>query len=170
MAMARLILASIAAMLASTAPAPAGTLCAGIRAVVADAENGFDDLRGDRTDQKQSTVEPFYTIDYYAARGWPQGALTCYIERRDEPTRDGRRYPNYYCEYPMHGTDKAAALRKVADRIASCVKGAGRPTGAALNKNGGMLSWDTKNANVHFSAFAGASNPNLRVLIQADNR
>jgi len=160
--------AAIATILGCLQTAGADPFCIGIRAVVADARNAFDDLRGEQTDQKRSTVEPYYTIDYFAARGWPEGAQTCYIERRDEPTRDGHRFPNYYCEYPVKAGTKAKALRRLAGRIAACVKGASKPVADDPDNIGGMLSWHERD--VHFSAFAGPSSPNIRVLIQANDR
>lgn len=165
----KVLSAVLMAAMAMVQAVHADKFCTGIRAVVADARTGFDGLRGERTEQRKSSVEPFYVVDYYAARGWPDGALTCYIERRHDLTRDGHRFPNYYCEYPVRGKDKQKALRKLTGRIAACVKGAESPAESGLNGDGGMLTWNTKQQDIHFSAFAGPSSPNIRVLIQAEN-
>ncbi|HUO98159.1 MAG TPA: hypothetical protein VMU01_05800 [Rhizomicrobium sp.] len=144
--------------------------CKQYRAIVADARNGFSGFRGKRIKQEKATVAPFGTIDFYAATGWPDGALNCHIEMRDEATEDGHQYPNYYCEFPMLAADKGKALRRLADRIAACTPGVSRPSGTGLDKEGGMLTWHSKNYDVHYSGFAGPSNANLRILVQAEKR
>lgn len=144
--------------------------CKQYRAVVADASNSFASFRGDRTKREKSPVEPHDLIDFYGATNWPDGALSCHIEMRDEATDDGHRYPNYYCEFPTLNANKGKALRSMANRVASCIRGASRPSGPALDAQGGMLTWHTKNYDVHFSAFAGPSNPNIRILVQAEKR
>ncbi len=144
--------------------------CKQYRALVADAPNGFSAFKGDRTKREKSPVEPHDLIDYYEASNWPDGALACHLEMRDEETDDGHRYPNYYCEFPLVGADKGRALRRMAERVAACVKGVSRPSGPGVDKTGGMLTWHTKDYAAHFSAFAGPSNPNIRILVQAEKR
>lgn len=144
--------------------------CKQYKAIVTDAANGFEGFRGERTKRQKATVPPFGTIDFYAAKSWPDGALNCHIEMRDEATEDGHQYPNYYCEFPMLASDKGKALKKLATRIAACTPGASKPAGPGLDAQGGMLAWHSKNSDVHFSGFAGPSNPNVRILVQAEHR
>jgi hypothetical protein len=158
-------------VLACTAQAAARRdFCEQYRAIAADAPNGFSLFRGDQFGEKPFPVAPYGQINYYVAKGWPEGALACHIEMRDEETDDGHRFPNYYCEFPTLASDKGKALRTLAGRIASCLKGSSRPAGNGLDRNGGMLSWHSKDYDVHYSGFAGPSNPNIRILIQAERK
>ena len=161
---------AVASLASSALAADESDFCKQYRAIAADAPHGFASFRGEQTKQEKSTVEPYDLINTYSATGWPDGALNCHIEMRDEPTSDGHRYPNYYCEFAMLAADKGKALRRMASRIAACVRGASRPSGPGLEKEGGMLTWHARDRGVHYSAFAGPSNPNIRILIQSERR
>ena len=132
--------ATLALMLAAPAAAADDKFCAQIQAIAADASNGFVALRGERTQQEQraaTATDPAVTIDHFAANGTPDGATGCEISENAPPHS---RYPVYSCRFPFTGTDKGAATRKFATRVAACLPGFSKPIGPGLNKDGGVLT------------------------------
>jgi hypothetical protein len=144
----------------------ADNFCKQLNAIVADAPNGFDNFRGALTKQEASTVDtPPVMEDYYAANNPPDGAVSCAIQRQDVAESDGRRIPNYTCEFPNTGKNKNAGARTLANRAAACLGNVSRPSGMT-----GYVSFHTNDYAVSFTALSGGNSPNVVFMIQSDRR
>lgn len=157
----------------SAAAAESDKFCAQILAISTDAANGFVALRGQQTRQEKqaaTSTDPENILDHYAASGMPEGAITCEITANDSADARGRHYPIYRCEFPIVGKDKGAALRKLANRAASCLPGFSRPIGPGLDKNGGMLTAHASDYSISLFSISGPNSPTMEVWIKSDRK
>jgi hypothetical protein len=157
----------------SAAAAESDKFCAQIQAIVADASNGFAALQGQRTKQEKreaTSTDPAITIDHFAASGTPEAATACEITANESANSYGRRYPGYSCEFPIAGTDKGAATRKLANRVAACLPGFSRPIGPGLNKNGGLLTAHANDYSVDYSILSGPATATVGLAIRSSRK
>jgi hypothetical protein len=150
----------------SAQAAASDKFCAQIQAIVADAPNSFAAFRGQLTRQETSQVPPPTTIDHYAASGAPEGTTACEITTRHTATDAGRYLPNYTCEFPISGTNKGAATRSLANRVAACLPGISRPMGPGLSKDSGMLSAHSSDYSLSYFFLAGPASQTITFSIQ----
>ena len=168
-------LAAMTALFALLAPLRAEAagndpFCAQIQAIVADAPSGFASFQGELTKKEASTVDsPAVMMDHYAASGAPAGALSCEIVIQ-EATSNGQHYPNYSCEFPIAGTNKGAAVRKLATQVAACLPGTSRPAGPGLDKDSGMLDAHSSDYSVSYSFLAGPARPTMSFSVQSERK
>lgn len=128
-------------------PALAGDFCTEMKAVVADAPNGFSAFRGTlqstQTTKLPDPSEEYGTIDivteYYSASGWPDGAQSCRIEVPQEDASEKRRYAYYTCAFPVTGTDVGAATSQFASRVGACLGDFRNPVIGKSDRTGAML-------------------------------
>jgi hypothetical protein len=152
-------------------PAMADPFCDPLKAVAADAPNGFANFQGGLTKKEASNVEPPAMIDYYAvAGGQPDGAADCDIEIQEHATADGLHFPNYACRFPIRGKDKGAATRQLANRAAACLVGVSKPIGPGLDKEGGMLTMHAKDYSVSYSVISGPATDFIDFAIQSERK
>ncbi len=157
----------------SAAAAETGKFCAQIRAIFADASNGFVALRGQQTRQEKqeaTSTDPANIVDHYAASGTPEGATACEITTNDSANSQGRRHPIYRCEFPITGKDKGAAIRKLANRAAACLPGFSRPMGPGLNKDGGTLSAHASDYSVDLFLISGPASSTIGLWIGSNRK
>jgi hypothetical protein len=165
------VAAALAISVAGGAQAAASDkFCAQIQAIVADAPNSFAAFKGQRTRQETSQVQPPVSVDYYAASGAPEGAVACEISARTAATSNGQHYPNYSCKFPIAGTNKGAAARSLANRVAACLAGVSRPMGPGLDKNGGMLTAHSSDYAVSYLFLSGPASPTVMFSIQSGRK
>ncbi|MBU6297173.1 MAG: hypothetical protein KGJ79_04635 [Alphaproteobacteria bacterium] len=147
-----------------TGPAAADNFCRQLKAVVADAPNGFASFRGafsrTRTEPNIPGFDdiddtPDIVLDIYVAKGWPDGALSCEIQTEESTPPGKLLYPGYKCEFPIQGTDKGAATRELALRAGNCVGNVNNATVTGLYPNGGMLNFDSKDGTVSYLLSSG---------------
>ena len=160
----------VASLAVLAAPAvAAGNLCTQMKAIAADAPNAFSNLRGAHTKQEASNeVQPPATIDYYEANGSPDGATTCDIEVQTTAGDTGRPVTDYACDFPIAGKNKGAATRKLATRIAACLGNVTHPIGEGVNADGGMVSFQSKDYTIDYTAMSGPAKPTIRLLVQGN--
>lgn len=167
--------AAVTAALALFAPlnaeaAGSDPFCTQLQAIVADAPNGFAKFQGALTKKEASTVDsPAVMMDYFAASGAPAGAVSCDIEMQ-ETTSTGNHYPNYACEFPIVGSNKGAAVRKLANQVAACLPGISRPIGPGLDKDSGMLDAHSSDYSVSYQFLAGPAKPTMSFSIQSERK
>ncbi len=166
-------LASAAMMAASlvwfASPAMAAdNFCTQLKAIAADAPNGFSTLRGAQTKQEASAAAPYGMVDYYAVSSSLDGASSCDIEIQETATSDGLHYPNYACEFPITGKNKGTATRKLANRVAACLGNVSRPAGPGLDADGGMLLFHSTDYSVSYSTISGPFRPTISFSIQSE--
>jgi hypothetical protein len=152
----------------SAAAAETDKFCAQIRAIAADAANGFVTLRGPQTRQEKqaaTSTDPANIVDHFAASGTPEGATECEITANDSDNSQGRRHPIYRCQFPIAGKDKGAALRKLANRAAACLPGFSRPIGPGLNKDGGTLSAHSNDYSLDLFSISGPASATMELWI-----
>jgi hypothetical protein len=157
----------------SAAAAESDKFCAQIQAIVTDAANGFAALQGQRTKQEKreaTSTDPAITIDHFAANGTPDGATGCEITANESPSSNGQRYPGYSCSFPLAGTDKGAATRKLATRVAACLPGFSRPIGPGLNKDGGLLTAHAGDYSVNYSVLSGPASATVGLSIRSSRK
>ncbi len=171
------IVALAAALAISTAwsagAAESDKFCVQIRAIAADAANGFVALRGQQTRQETqaaTSTDPANIVDHYAASGAPEGATTCEITANDSANAQGRHHPIYRCEFPIAGKDKGAAIRKLANRAAACLPGFSRPMGPGLNKDGGTLSAHASDYSIDLFLIAGPASSTIALWIGSNRK
>jgi tetratricopeptide (TPR) repeat protein len=146
--------------------AASDNFCAQIQAIVADAPNSFTAFRGQLTRQETSQVPPPTTVDHYAASGAPGGTTACEITARHTATDTGRYLPNYTCEFPISGTNKGAATRSLASRVAACLPGISRPMGPGLSKDSGMLTAHSSDYSLSYLFLSGPASQTTTFSIQ----
>jgi hypothetical protein len=144
----------------SAEAAQSDKFCEQIQAIVADAPNSFAAFQGQLA--KQVTFEGV-KIDHYAASGAPEGATACEIVAQELADR---RYPNYSCEFPIAGTNKGAATKNLASRVAACLPGISRPIGPGLSKDSGMLTAHSSDYSLSYSFLSGPAKPTVSFSIQ----
>jgi hypothetical protein len=165
--------ATFALVLAAPAAAADEKFCTQIQAIVADASNGFAALQGQRTKQEKlaaTSTDPAITVDHYTAGGTPDGATACEIRANESADSSGRRYPGYSCDFPLAGTDKGAATRKLATRVAACLPGFSRPIGPGLNKDGGLLTAHANDWSVNYSVLSGPATATVGLAIRSSRK
>jgi hypothetical protein len=150
----------------SAQAAASDKFCAQIQAIVADAPNSFAAFRGQLTRQETSQVPPPTTIDHYAASGGPEGATECELTARHTATDSGQYLPNYTCKFPISGTNKGAATRSLANRVAACLPGISRPMGPGLSKDSGMLDAHSSDYALSYFFLAGPNSQAITFSIQ----
>jgi hypothetical protein len=171
-------LVAVAAALAisaswSAAAAESDTFCAQIRAIAADAANGFVALRGQQASQEKqaaTSTDPANIVDHYAASGTPEGATACEITANDAANAQGQHHPIYRCQFPIAGKDKGAAIRKLANRAAACLPGFSRPIGPGLNKDGGTLSAHASDYAVGLFLISGPASSTIGLWIESNRK
>ena len=144
--------------------------CTSLKAVVADAPNGFAGFRGDLTRKEQSTIDIPTTYDHYAVSKTLDGAASCEIRMQEEATSSGGHLPNYGCDFPIKGADKGAAARQIANRVAACIAGTSRPSGFDVKKDGGMVTMHDKDYALSYMALSGPANNLVSLSIQASRK
>jgi len=154
----------------STAAFAAGdaAFCEEVKTIAGDAAHAFSMVQGDKTSQEASTVDPSVIVDHYSVKASLDGATSCEMTVQETATSDGRHFPNYSCYFPITGSDKGAATRKLANRVAACLPGISHPSGPGLKKDGGMLTAHSADYDVSYSFISGSAQNRVVFSIQSD--
>ena len=120
--------------------------------------------------QEATSIDPLVIVDHYAAGGALEGATACEITAHESVDSHGRRYPGYSCDFPIAGTDKGAATRKLASRVAACLPGFSRPIGPGLAKDSGMLTAHASDYSVSYSVLSGPASATVWLSIRSGRK
>jgi hypothetical protein len=164
------IFAAIAAPVAGAQAAGSDQFCTQLKAVVADAPNGFASLQGSKTRQEPSSTDAGIIFDHYAVSSALDGAASCEMTAQEAATSDGKHFPNYSCDFPITGSDKGAATKKLAGRVTACLPGVSHPSGPGLRKDGGMLTAHSADYTVSYSFISGPAHSNISFSIQSGTK
>ena len=161
---------TIAASIAAAQAASTDQFCKQLKAVVAEAPNGFASLQGQKTSQEASQTDPGTSFDHYAVSATLDGATSCDMMLEQPASSDGKHFPNYTCAFQITGGDKGVATRKLATRVAACLPGISHPSGPGLDKDGGMLTAHSADYSVGYSFISGPASTTIKFSIQSDTK
>lgn len=150
--------------------------CRGLKAIVADAPNGFASFRGGfRGSDKQTLPDlgdgegDLTTITYhYAASGWPEGASFCEIMQQKFDQPDAQlSYPVYQCQFPIQGDDKGAATKELTLRAGNCLGIVGTAEMIInVDKNGGMYHFNSNDKTIGYQLSSDRSSSTITFMVQ----
>jgi hypothetical protein len=154
--LAALMLATVCLAAAPACARRVQGFCTDLKAVTADAANGFDLLRGANLGLAWDDGDGDDETHYAATHKLP-GALDCGVDRDQA---DGDDLPDSYVCWFAAAPSKVAAVRQVAARITDCIGGDASDR-LLLNRGDTAATFDLNRSGYVISVTAGAAAPTV---------